>query len=196
MKLASTLRSLPLAALLLFATAARAQFDADALKKAAGQAGKAAAGQAEERGRDTAKKAGSGQLEKTINNKLLEEARKNQCAFKSGSDQFEGSCDEKVQNLFNALVDAKKSLTGAGVSGFKFEVSGHTDSTGKAAANKALSKKRAAKMVKELVKKGIPENEIIAVGRGSEDRLVKPDDTPAKKAMNRRYELRVRLLAK
>ena len=188
-------RSLTLAALVV-AFAARAQFDPESLKKAASEAGKTAAGQAESRGRDTVKKAGSDQLEKKINEKLLDDARKNQCAFKSGSDEFEGNCDDKVQNLFNGLVDAKKSLTSAGVSGFKFEVSGHTDSTGKAAANKALSKKRAAKMVKELVKKGIPENEIIAVGRGSEQRLVKPDDTPEKKAKNRRYEIRVRLLAK
>ena len=188
-------RTLTLAAIL-FASAARAQFNPDALKKAAGEAGKTAAGQAEDRGRSSLKKVGSDQLEKKINDKLLDDARKNQCAFKTGSDEFEGNCDDKVQNLFNALVDAKKSLNEAGVSGFKFEVSGHTDSTGKAATNKALSKKRAARMVRELVKKGIAEKEIIAVGRGSEARLVKPDDTPEKKAKNRRYEIRVRLLAK
>ncbi|HEX4381584.1 MAG TPA: OmpA family protein [Myxococcales bacterium] len=170
--------------LLLAAGAAHAQFDTDALKK-----------QAEGAAQSAGKKAGSQQLESKVNDKLLDEARKNQCAFKSGSDQFEGNCDEKVQNLFNALVDAKKTLEGAGVSGFKFEVSGHTDSSGKAATNKALSKKRAAKIVRELVKKGIAQKEIIAVGRGSEARLVKPDDTPEKKAKNRRYEIRVRLLA-
>ena len=185
-----------LAAALLTASAARAQFDADSLRKAAGEAGKSAAGQAEDKSRSSVKKLGSDALEKKLNEKLLGDARKNQCVFKTGSDQFEGNCDEKVQNLFNALVDAKKSLADAGVSGFKFEVSGHTDSTGKAATNKALSKKRAAKMVKELVKKGIAEKEIISVGRGSEAMLVKPDDTPEKKALNRRYELRVRLLAK
>src|SRR5213075_3155541 len=114
----------------------------------------------------TAKKAGSEKLEKSINQKLLEESRKNQCTFKSGSDEFEGSCDDKVQNLFNALVDAKKKLNDAGVSGFKFEVSGHTDSSGKASTNKELSRKRAAKIVKELVKKGIPEKAIVAVGKG------------------------------
>ena len=189
-------RSLMLAAALLFASAARAQFDADSLKKAAGEAGKSAAGQAEEKGRASARKAGSDQLEKKINEKLLGDARKNQCAFKTGSDQFEGNCDDKVQNLFNSLVDAKKSLADAGVSGFKFEVSGHTDSTGKAATNKALSKRRAAKIVKELVKKGIAGKEILSVGRGSEALLVKPDNTPEKKAQNRRYEIRVRLLAK
>ena len=187
---------LTLAAALLLTTAARAQFDTESLKKAAGEAGKKAAGEAEEKGRATAKKAGSNELEKRVNEKLLDEARKNQCVFKTGTDEFEGDCDDKVKNLFNALVDAKGSLTGAGVSGFKFEVSGHTDSTGKAATNKKLSKKRAAKIVKELIKKGIADKEIIAVGRGSSQRLEKPDDTPEKKAKNRRYEIRVRLLAK
>jgi OOP family OmpA-OmpF porin len=190
-------RALPLAAAFLLGSAAQAQFpDQDALRKAAGEAGKKAAGEAEQRGRGEAKKIGSQKLEEQINEKLLDEARKNQCSFKSGSDQFDGNCDDKVQNLFNALVDAKKKLNDAGVSGFKFEVSGHTDTSGKPAKNKELSRKRAAKIVKELVKKGIPEKEIIAVGKGSSQPLVKPDDTPEKKAKNRRYEIRVRLLAK
>jgi outer membrane protein OmpA-like peptidoglycan-associated protein len=47
--------------------------------------------------------------------------------------------------------------------------------------------------VKELVSRGIPASEIIAVGKGSEQPLVTPDNTPAKKAKNRRYEIRVRL---
>jgi outer membrane protein OmpA-like peptidoglycan-associated protein len=72
-------------------------------------------------------------------------------------------------------------------------VSGHTDSSGNAAHNKDLSQKRAAVIVTELKKRGIAENEIIAVGKGSDAPLVKPDDTPAKKAKNRRYEIRVRL---
>ena len=46
---------------------------------------------------------------------------------------------------------------------------------------------------RELVTKGVPATEIISVGMGSERPLVKPDDTPAKKAKNRRYEIQVRL---
>jgi len=179
-----TLQIVVVLALLLGAKRDKAQFDTDALKN-----------KAQDAARSAGKKAGSQQLEEKANDKLLDEARKNQCAFKSGSDQFQGKCDDKVQNLFNAIVDAKKSLEGAGVSGFKFEVSGHTDTSGRAKTNKALSQKRAAKIVKELVKKGIKQQEIIAVGRGSEAPLVKPDDTQEKKAKNRRYEIRVRLLA-
>jgi OmpA-OmpF porin, OOP family len=138
--------------------------------------------------------AAKGEMEKRINTKLLDEARKNQCSFKSGTDVLEPGCDGKMKKLANALIDAKKQLSAGGVAGgFKFEVSGHTDSSGDAAKNKELSEKRAAVIVKELVSRGVPSGEIIAVGLGSEQPLVKPDNTPAKKAKNRRYELRVRL---
>ena len=146
---------------------------------------------------DAAKKvAGSSatkKLEKEVNKRLLDEGRKNQCSFKSGTDVLEPGCDGKMKKLSNALVDAKKKLNGAGVQNFKFVVSGHTDSSGSAAANKELSAKRAAVVVKELVAKGIPASEIESVGMGSEKPLVTPDDTPQKKAKNRRYEIQVKL---
>jgi outer membrane protein OmpA-like peptidoglycan-associated protein len=146
---------------------------------------------------DLAKKAAgnaaTAKLEKEINTRLLDEGRKNQCSFKTNSDQLEAGCDKKMKNLSNALIAAKKQLNAAGVTNFKFEVSGHTDSSGNAQQNKELSGKRAAVIVKELISRGIPEGEILSVGMGSERPLVKPDDTPAKKAKNRRYELQVRL---
>lgn len=146
---------------------------------------------------DVAKKAAGkgavGQLESQVNKRLLEEGRKNQCSFKSDTDQLEKGCDQKMQRLANALVDAKKKLNGAGVQNFKFVVSGHTDSSGVAAHNKELSAKRAAVIEKELVAKGISRDEIESVGMGSEKPLVKPDDTAAKKAKNRRYEIQVKL---
>jgi OOP family OmpA-OmpF porin len=137
--------------------------------------------------------AATSKLEGEINKQLLAEARKNQCSFKSDSDVLAPGCEPKAQRLANALVDAKKKLNGAGVQNFKFEISGHTDSSGKAEHNKELSQKRADVMKRELVKKGIPEGEIVTVGKGSEEPLVTPDNTPAKKAKNRRYEVRVRL---
>ena len=132
-------------------------------------------------------------LETEINKRLLAEGRKNQCTFKTDSDEFDKDCDQKLRNLGNALIDAKKRLNGSGVKNFKFEVSGHTDSSGSEPHNKELSQKRAAVIVNELNKRGIAENEIVAVGKGSSQPLVKPDDTAAKKAKNRRYEVRVRL---
>jgi len=137
--------------------------------------------------------AATGKLEKEINKHLLAESRKNQCSFKTDSDELQKGCDPKARRLANALVDAKKRLASAGVKNFKFEVSGHTDSSGSAAHNKELSLRRAEKMKKELAAKGVPEGEIVAVGMGSERQAVKPDDTPAKKAKNRRYEVQVKL---
>jgi OOP family OmpA-OmpF porin len=146
---------------------------------------------------DVAKKAAGkatvGKLEKEVNKRLLEEGRKNQCSFKSDSDALEPGCDAKAQRLAKSLIDAKKKLDGAGVQNFKFVVSGHTDTSGSAAHNKELSARRAAVMVKQLVAKGVPASEIESVGMGSERPLVKPDDTPAKKAKNRRYEVQVKL---
>lgn len=135
----------------------------------------------------------TGPLEKKVNDQLLSEARKNQCSFKSDSDELEPGCDGKAQKLASVILQAKKALTSAGVSGFKFEVSGHTDTRGNAAHNKELSARRAAVMVKQLVAKGVPAGEILSIGKGAEEPLVKPDNTPAKQAKNRRYEVRVRL---
>jgi outer membrane protein OmpA-like peptidoglycan-associated protein len=143
--------------------------------------------------KQAAGKATTGKLETEINKRLLSESRKNQCSFKTDTDVLEKGCDKKLRNMAGALIDAKKRLNGAKVQNFKFEVSGHTDTSGNAAHNKELSQKRAAVIVKELVARGVPANEIVAVGKGSDEPLVKPDDTPAKKAKNRRYEIRVRL---
>jgi OOP family OmpA-OmpF porin len=129
---------------------------------------------------------------KKVNAKLLAEGRKNQCNFKSDSDELMPGCDAKIKKLANTLVDVKKQLQAAGVTTFKFEVSGHTDSSGKAEHNKELSGNRAAIIVKELVSRGIPQSEIISIGVGSERPLVTPDDTEAKRKKNRRYEIQVR----
>ena len=160
------------------AGAALAQIDIGGLaKKAAGSANDAA----------------RAKVEKEVNAKLLAEGRKNQCSFKTDTDELAPGCDAKLKKLTTALVDAKKHLGAAGVTTYRFEVSGHTDSSGKADHNKELSGKRAQVIVKELVARGIPAGEITAVGMGSDRPLVTPDNTPAKKAKNRRYEIQLRL---
>ncbi|HEY6475157.1 MAG TPA: OmpA family protein [Polyangia bacterium] len=130
---------------------------------------------------------------KDVNTKLLAEGHKDQCSFKSDSDQLASGCDKKIKKLADTLIDAKKKLQAGGVSGFKFEVSGHTDSAGKPEHNKELSAKRAAVIANELVARGVARGEIISIGMGSERPLVTPDNTPAKKAKNRRYEIQVRI---
>ena len=176
--------SILFAAAVLVATAApaAAQSPLDALQK---EATKVAT--------DTAKDQTNKQVVSKLNAKLLAEGKKNQCSFKKDSDEFAAGCDGKLKKLATLLIDVKKQLVAAGFKGYVFVVSGHTDSTGKADHNKELSKKRAAVIVSELVKRGVPTAEIEAVGMGSEKMLVKPDDTPAKQAKNRRYEIQVRL---
>lgn len=144
-------------------------------------------------GKQVAGKAATGTLEKELNRRLLDESRKNQCSFKTDSDELQKGCDPKARRLAEAVVDAKKRLEKAGLRSFKFEVSGHTDSSGSASHNRELSLKRAERMRKELAAKGVPAGDIVAVGAGSDRPLVKPDDTPSKKARNRRYEVQIRL---
>ena len=144
-------------------------------------------------GKKAAGSAATGTLEKEINKRLLEESRKNQCSFKTDSDELEKGCDPKARRLADAVVSAKKKLEQSGVHSFKFEVSGHTDSSGSASHNEELSRRRAERMKKELARKGVPDGDVVAVGMGSKRPLVKPDDTAAKKAKNRRYEVQVRL---
>ena len=129
---------------------------------------------------------------KDVNKKLLAEGRKNQCSFKTDSDELTPGCDAKLKRLANALVKVKQNLKVSGVTNYKFEVSGHTDTSGSPAHNRELSAKRAAVIVRELVARGIAKSEIISIGMGSERPLVKPDNTPAKKAKNRRYEIQLR----
>lgn len=154
---------------------------------------KEAAGTAQQKATETGKAKANEAVINKVNKKLLADGRKNQCNFKVDSDQLEPGCEKKAQNLVKALIDAKKQLQAAGVSVFKFEVSGHTDSSGKAEHNKELSAKRAAAMAKELSSRGVAANEIISVGMGSEKPLVTPDNTEAKKKKNRRYEIQVRI---
>jgi OOP family OmpA-OmpF porin len=142
---------------------------------------------------DKAKSTANSAAVDKINAKLLEEGRKNQCSFKTDSDALEPGCDEKAKRLANLLIDMKKQLAASNVKGYHFVVSGHTDSTGKADHNVELSKKRAAAITKELVARGVPGGDIVSVGMGSQKMLVKPDNTPAKKAKNRRYEIQVQL---
>lgn len=141
--------------------------------------------------KDKAKTEGNKKIATQVNAKLLDEGRKNQCSFKSGTETLEAGCDSKSKKLAQTIIDVKKSLQSKGQSGFKFIVSGHTDSTGNAAKNKDLSLRRAQVMVKELIAKGVSANDIEATGMGSDKMLVKPDNTPAKQAKNRRYEVQV-----
>ena len=149
---------------------------------------------AEKKAESSARAKGNEKIAAQVNKRLLKESRKNQCTFKSGTDQIENQkvCASKSQKLANEIIDVKKYLQSQGYGGFKFIVTGHTDSSGDAAKNKELSQRRAEVMVRELIAKGVKKDDIEALGMGSDRMLVKPDNTPAKRAKNRRYEVEVR----
>jgi OOP family OmpA-OmpF porin len=180
------MKTLIVAFLVCCAAPAFAQLNMDAIKKEA-------AGKVEKKATETGEKKVNEAVVKKVNAKLLAEGRKNQCSFKSGTDTLDAGCDGKMKKLATQLIDAHNALEKAKIPNFTFVVSGHTDSVGKPEDNKALSKKRAAVIVKELIAKGVNKDEIESVGMGFEKPIVSPDNTPAKKAKNRRYEIQVKI---
>lgn len=70
------------------------------------------------------------------------------------------------------------------------EVAGHTDSTGSAEYNQALSERRAATVATYLVNRGVDQQRILAFGRG-QTQPVADNATPEGRALNRRVEIRL-----
>ena len=71
----------------------------------------------------------------------------------------------------------------------RFEIEGHTDSTGTDAINQPLSERRAQAIVDQLVKDGIDASGLTARGYGS-SRPVADNATPEGRAKNRRVEFK------
>lgn len=74
--------------------------------------------------------------------------------------------------------------------GLKLIVSGHTDNSGRAASNKALSMQRARAVVAYLRNKGVANGRMTARGYGAE-RPIATNDTEDGKARNRRIQITV-----
>jgi OOP family OmpA-OmpF porin len=72
---------------------------------------------------------------------------------------------------------------------WRFEVQGHTDNVGTAAANRALSQQRAAAVVDWLTQQGIPADRLVAKGYG-DTAPVADNGTEDGRAKNRRVELK------
>jgi OOP family OmpA-OmpF porin len=70
----------------------------------------------------------------------------------------------------------------------KFEVVGHTDDTGTAAANTKLSLERAERFVAQATAAGLPAAAITARGAGPAE-PVAPNETATGKALNRRVDV-------
>ncbi|MBL7728643.1 MAG: OmpA family protein [Dinghuibacter sp.] len=73
----------------------------------------------------------------------------------------------------------------------KLDIEGHTDNTGKADKNQALSESRAAAVVAYLKSKGVDESRLNGAGYG-QDQPVADNKTAAGRAKNRRVELKLK----
>ena len=72
----------------------------------------------------------------------------------------------------------------------KLSVSGHTDTSGRARRNLALSKRRARAVASYMIQKGIDAGRLDAIGYGDK-RPVAPNNTRANMARNRRIEVAI-----
>ncbi|WP_336039043.1 OmpA family protein [Acinetobacter calcoaceticus] len=98
-----------------------------------------------------------------------------------------GSSDIPADN--KAILDQAATLLNK-VTSVKLNVGGHTDSTGNAASNKALSQRRAQAVVDYLTSKGVDASKLVAQGYGS-DQPVAENTTDEGRFKNRRIEFSV-----
>ena len=97
--------------------------------------------------------------------------------FGSGSASIQNNSTADLERIYNLLVQAENS---------KLTIVGHTDNTGNANNNVALSKNRAQAVVDFLKSKGIPETRFQMIdGKGSNEPL-SDNSSDAGKAQNRR----------
>jgi outer membrane protein OmpA-like peptidoglycan-associated protein/Tol biopolymer transport system component len=99
-----------------------------------------------------------------------------------------GKADLKNESL--AEVDKIQQLLVASPH-LKVQINGHTDNTGNASANKALSLRRAAAVVDFLVANGVSPSRLSAKGYGSERPIVSNDDESGGREINRRTEIEI-----
>jgi outer membrane protein OmpA-like peptidoglycan-associated protein/polyisoprenoid-binding protein YceI len=102
--------------------------------------------------------------------------------FKTGSAEL----DAKSDALLDSVADIANRCPAA-----RIEVAGHTDSVGSKEANRALSESRARSVVSYLSKQGVASSRIESTGYG-DTRPIKPNDSEANRAANRRIEFRVK----
>lgn len=87
------------------------------------------------------------------------------------------------------IIGEAAAARGQGVT--RIEVNGFTDRSGPASYNMALSQRRANAVAAELVRRGVPRNEIVTRGFGEENNLV-PTADGVREPQNRRVEIIMR----
>ncbi|MBY6154094.1 OmpA family protein [Vannielia litorea] len=89
---------------------------------------------------------------------------------------------------FSAVNKVAAVALACAEAGLTLELGGHTDSTGNAESNKALSQRRAEVVAAALGARGVPEAALVAVGYGA-DQPVADNETEEGRAQNRRTTL-------
>ncbi len=93
--------------------------------------------------------------------------------------------DTRGKALIDRLIGALNTCPDAALN-----VAGHSDASGQARRNLALSKRRARTVTGYMVHKGIDAGRLVAIGYGDQ-RPVAPNDTQANRAKNRRIEVAI-----
>jgi outer membrane protein OmpA-like peptidoglycan-associated protein len=102
---------------------------------------------------------------------------------------FDWNRDNLTDRARQIIAEAAQARTRQAVT--RIEVNGYTDTSGSAAYNQGLSVRRANNVAAELVRLGVPRNEIVARGFGETNLLVPtPDNT--REPQNRRVEIILR----
>lgn len=102
--------------------------------------------------------------------------------FDIGKSDLKQESIAEVENIRELLVNDKT---------LRVQINGHTDNMGNAAANKALSLRRASSVVNYLVQHGISADRLSAKGYGSERPIVSNDDEEGGREINRRTEIEI-----
>ena len=93
--------------------------------------------------------------------------------------------DTRGKALIDRLIGALNTCPEAALN-----VAGHSDASGRARRNLALSKRRARTVTSYMIHKGIDAGRLVAIGYGDQ-RPVAPNDTQANRAKNRRIEVAI-----
>ncbi len=93
--------------------------------------------------------------------------------------------DTAGKALIDGLIGALNVCPGT-----TLHVTGHSDASGQARRNLALSKRRARTVASYMIDKGIDAGRLVAIGYG-DTRPVAPNDTQENRAKNRRIEVAI-----
>ncbi len=97
--------------------------------------------------------------------------------FNTASADISSTSSKELEKIYNLLIQAENT---------KLTIVGHTDNTGNASANVALSKNRAQAVVNYLKQKGIPANRFQLIDGKGQSEPVADNGSAAGKSQNRR----------